>query len=295
MATPSLFPVELEVTVTRTVLVRVVLVTIVVVVVLLAAIWAVQRRLIYLPDRRPVPAAASVLPGTSATDTSETVVEDVRLRTADGLELGAWYLRPAGRDPAATVLVAGGNGGNRAGRAPLAAKLAQAGLAVLVFDYRGYGGNPGEPGEDGLALDVRAAHRFLTEDRRVPSGRLVYFGESLGSAVVTELALEHPPAGLLLRSPFVDLASVGAERYPYLPVRLLLRDRFPVKEQAARLRVPVVVVVGGRDSIVPPTQSREVAAAASARLVEIPGAGHNDPVLLDGPELVEAVTSLVPR
>jgi uncharacterized protein len=295
VATPSLFPVELEVTVTRTVLVRVVLVAIVVVVVLLAAIWAVQRRLIYLPDRRPVPAAASVLPGTSATGTSETVVEDVRLRTADGLELGAWYLRPAGRDPAATVLVAGGNGGNRAGRAPLAAKLAQAGLAVLVFDYRGYGGNPGEPSEEGLALDVRAAHRFLTEDRRVPPGRLVYFGESLGSAVVTELALEHPPAGLLLRSPFVDLAAVGAELYPYLPVRLLLRDRFPVKEQAARLRVPVVVVVGGRDSIVPPTQSREVAAAASARLVEIPGAGHNDPVLLDGPELVEAVTSLVPR
>jgi fermentation-respiration switch protein FrsA (DUF1100 family) len=295
VATPSLFPVELEVTVTRTVLVRVVLVTIVVVVVLLAAIWAVQRRLIYLPDRRPVPAAASVLPGTSATDTSETVVEDVRLRTADGLELGAWYLRPAGRDPAATVLVAGGNGGNRAGRAPLAAKLAQAGLAVLVFDYRGYGGNSGEPSEEGLALDVRAAHRFLTEDRRVPPGRLVYFGESLGSAVVTELALEHPPAGLLLRSPFVDLAAVGAELYPYLPVRLLLRDRFPVKEQAARLRVPVVVVVGGRDSIVPPAQSREVAAAASARLVEIPGAGHNDPVLLDGPELVEAVTSLVPR
>ncbi|SEC47526.1 hypothetical protein SAMN04489727_3889 [Amycolatopsis tolypomycina] len=270
---------------TRTVLVRVLLVALVVVVLLPAAFWALQRRLIYLPDPGPVPAAASVLPG----------AEDVRLRTADGLELGAWYLRPAGRDPAATVLVAGGNGGNRAGRAPLAAKLVQAGLAVLLLDYRGYGGNPGDPSEDGLALDVRAAHRYLTEDRRVPPGRLVYFGESLGSAVVTELALEHPPAGLLLRSPFVDLAAVGAEIYPYLPVRLLLRDRFPVKEQAARLRLPAVVVVGGRDSIVPPAQSREVAAAASARLVEIPDADHNDRVLLDGPELVEAVVSLVPR
>ncbi|MGW3961725.1 alpha/beta hydrolase [Amycolatopsis sp. NPDC005003] len=272
---------------TRSVWVRVVLVAVVLVVVLLTAVWAVQRRLIYLPDPGPVPAAASVLPG--------VVAEDVRLRTADGLELGAWYLRPPGREPPATVLVAGGNGGNRAGRAPLAAKLVRAGLAVLVFDYRGYGGNPGDPGEEGLALDARAAHRFLTEDRRVPPGRLVYFGESLGSAVVTELALEHPPAGLLLRSPFVDLAAVGAEVYPYLPVRLLLRDRFPVKEQAARLRVPAVVVAGGRDSLVPPSQSREVAAAASARLVEIPGADHNDPVLLDGPELIAAVLSLVPR
>ncbi|WIX89883.1 alpha/beta fold hydrolase [Amycolatopsis sp. DG1A-15b] len=291
---------------TRTVLVRVLVVAVVVLVLLLAAFWAVQRRLIYLPDPAPVPAAASVLPGAVttgapprsggfATRTPETMAEDIHLRTADGLDLGAWYLHPAGRDPAATVLVAGGNGGNRAGRAPLAAKLAQAGLAVLLLDYRGYGGNPGDPSEDGLALDVRAAHRFLTEDRRVPPGRLIYFGESLGSAVVTELALEHPPAGLLLRSPFADLAAVGAESYPYLPVRLLLRDRFPVKEQAARLHVPAVVVAGGRDSIVPPSQSREVAAAASARLVEIPGADHNDPVLLDGPELVEAVLSLVPR
>ncbi len=285
---------------------RVVLVAVVLVVLLTAALWALQRRLIYLPDTTPVPGAASVLPGAvttgasprsgdSATRTPEAIAEDVRLRTADGLELGAWYVRPAGREPAATVLVAGGNGGNRLGRAPLAAKLAQAGLAVLVFDYRGYGGNPGDPSEDGLALDVRAAHRFLTEDRRVPPGRLIFYGESLGCAVVTELALEHPPVGLLLRSPFVDLPAVGAEIYPYLPVRLLLRDRFPVKEEVARLRVPAVVVVGGRDSIVPPSQSREVAAAASARLVEIPGADHNDPVLLEGPELVEAVLSLVPR
>jgi pimeloyl-ACP methyl ester carboxylesterase len=288
----SLFPVGVEVTLTRTVLVRVVLVAVVVVLLLLAAVWAVQRRLIYLPDPTPVPAAASVLP---ATRTAGAMAEDVRLRTADGLELGAWYVRPRGREPAATVLVAGGNGGNRAGRAPLAAKLAQAGLAVLLFDYRGYGGNPGDPSEEGLALDVRAAHRFLTEDRRIPPGRIVFYGESLGCAVVTELALDHPPAGLLLRSPFVDLAAVGAELYPYLPVRLLLRDRFPVKEQVARLRVPAVVVVGGRDSIVPPAQSREVAAAASARLVEIPGADHNDPVLLDGRELIEAVISLVPR
>jgi pimeloyl-ACP methyl ester carboxylesterase len=270
--------------VTGTAVVRVLLGLVLVVVLVLALVWVFQRRLIYLPDTTPAPSAGSALPG----------AEDVRLRTADGLELGAWFVRPD-RAPIATVLVAGGNGGNRADRAPLAAKLAQAGLAVLVFDYRGYGGNPGDPSEAGLALDVRAAWRFLTEDRRVPPGRILFYGESLGCAVVTELALEHPPAGLLLRSPFTDLAAAGAEAYPYLPVRLLLRDRFPVRDEVARLRVPTVVVLGGRDQIVPPAQSREVAAAASARLVEVPDAGHNDPVLLDGPELVEAVLSLVPR
>jgi pimeloyl-ACP methyl ester carboxylesterase len=242
-------------------------------------LWAFQRRLVYLPDRTPVPAAATVLAG----------AEDVRLRTADGLELGAWFVSPT--SASATVLVAGGNGGNRAGRAPLAAQLVEAGLAVLLFDYRGYGGNPGSPTEEGLALDVRAAHRFLTD---VAPGPILYYGESLGCAVVTELALEHPPAGMLLRSPFTDLAAAGAEQFPVLPVRLLLRDRFPVRDSVAHLRVPTVVVLGTADSIVPPSQSRDVATAAGARLVEVAGADHNDPVLLEGPQVIDAVRSLAP-
>lgn len=248
-----------------------------VVVLVLGLVFVVQRRLIYLPDAAPVPAAASVLPGG----------EDVRVHTADGLELGAWYVRPRDREPSATVLVAGGNGGNRAGRTPLAAKLAEAGLAVLLLDYRGYGGNPGAPTEDGLALDVRAARDFLAAQAPVP---LVYFGESLGAAVVTELAVEHPPAALVLRSPFTDLAAVARRHYPFLPVRLLLLDTFPVAALVARVRAPVTVVYGGADSIVPPAQSRAVAAAARGRAVEVPGADHNDPALLSGPQVIEAIT-----
>src|SRR3712207_9148720 len=87
-----------------------------------------------------------------------------------------------------SVLVAAGNGGNREHRALLARALAAEGLAVLLFDYRGYGGNPGSPSEDGLALDVRAAREWLVGEGGVPQERLVYLGESLGCAVVTELA-----------------------------------------------------------------------------------------------------------
>ena len=126
--------------------------------------------------------------------------------------------------------------------------------------------------------------------------RLLYLGESLGAAVVTELATEHPPAGLVLRSPFVDLAAVGGVHYPFLPVRALLRDRFPVAELIARVEVPTTVVLGTGDSIVPAEQSRAVAQAAARlhRLVEVPGADHNDGALLDGEELVGAVVELVP-
>jgi fermentation-respiration switch protein FrsA (DUF1100 family) len=267
-------------------LLRGLVVVAVVLAVLTGLLWGLQRRLIYFPDDGPVPAAATVLPG----------ARDVVLETSDGLRLGAWFV--PGRDAGApAVLVANGNGGHRALRAPLAAALAGRGLAVLLFDYRGYGGNPGSPSEAGLARDVRAARTALLEEAGVPPDRLLYLGESLGAAVVTELATEHPPAGLVLRSPFVDLAAVGAEHYPFLPVRALLRDRYPVAERVATIRVPTTVVLGDADSIVPPAQSRAVAAAAADlhRLVEVPGADHNDRVLLDGDALVDAVVELAGR
>ena len=246
--------------------------------------WALQRKLVYFPDTTPVPPAATVLDGG----------QDVELTTSDGLRLGAWWL-PA-EDPAApAVLVAPGNGGARDLRAPLARALADAGLSVLLIDYRGYGGNPGSPSEEGLARDARAARQWLL-DAGVAPERLVYFGESLGCGVVTALAAEHPPAGLVLRSPFPDLAAVGSHHYPFLPVRALLRDRFPVADLVARIDVPTVVVLGTADSIVPPAQSRAVAEAAAhlRELVEVPGAGHNDRVLLDGPALVAAVLAVAP-
>jgi uncharacterized protein len=247
------------------------------------ALWGLQRRLIYLPDTDPVPPAATVLRG----------AVDVELTTSDGLRLGAWWL-PSRKAGAPAVLVAQGNGGARDLRAPLARALADEGLSVLLFDYRGYGGNPGSPSEQGLALDVRAARQWLVGEADVDPRRLLYFGESLGCAVVTELAVEHPPAGLVLRSPFTDLAAVGAVHYPFLPVRALLRDRYPVAEMIARVTAPTVVAYGSADRIVPPSQSRAVAdAAADLRdVVEVRGADHNDRALLDGPDLIAAVARL---
>jgi hypothetical protein len=250
-------------------------------------IWAIQRRLIYFPEPARVPPAGRILPG----------AREVALQTADGLALGAWLVPPAGVDRAMTVLVANGNAGNRSMRAPLAEALSRHGLAVLLFDYRGYGGNPGSPSETGLALDARAAYRFMVEDAGVPPERLLYYGESLGAAVVTELATEHPPAGLVLRSPFVDLASVGRVHYPFLPVRTLLSERYPVAEHIGKLDVPTTVVYGTADVIVPPEQSRAVAEAAAGptSVVAVEGADHNDAVLLDGPQLIEAVVALADR
>lgn len=258
---------------------RVVAALVVLAVVVVALAWALQRRLIYLPSGSPGVAPEQLLEGGST----------VSVRTEDGLDLTAWYAPATAPATGTTVLVLPGNAGSRAFRVPLARALGAEGFAVLLLDYRGYGGNPGTPTEEALAADARAAHRYLVAERDVDPARLVLFGESLGAAVATRLAVERPVGGLVLRSPFTSLADMGAIHYPFLPVRALLRDRFPVRETIGSVAVPIIVVAGGSDEIVPPAQSRAVAAAAGASYVEVPDARHNDSELGHGPQVVDAV------
>ncbi|WP_434444490.1 alpha/beta hydrolase [Lentzea sp. E54] len=252
---------------------RAVLIAAAVVVTIVAVVFAFQRKLVYFPSPGPLPSAEEVLPGG----------RDVRLVTADGLLLGGWHFEVP--DAPATVIVFPGNGGNRAGRAPLARELTARGLSVLLFDYRGYGDSPGTPGEEGLTYDARAALDLI-------DGPVIYFGESLGAAVAVGLATYRAPRGMVLRSPFTSLAAVGSHHYPWLPVKMLLQDKYPVVERVSALDVPTVVLLGTADSVVPPAQSREVATAARAKLIEVAGADHNDEALLSGPRVIDAVLSV---
>lgn len=263
---------------------RIVLVVVLVVALAGTVAWVFQRRLIYLPDTSSPPPAATVLPG----------AEDVTLTTTDGLELGAWFVPGHADGPGRdfTVLLAPGNGGNRFGRTDVARDLASSGFSTLLLDYRGYGGNPGSPTEEGVAADARAALAHLRSRDDVDTDRLLYFGESLGCAVVTALAVDEPPAGMLLRSPFTDLAAVARHHYPFVPTALL-KDEFPVAGLMERIEVPVTVVYGTADDVVPSGQSAEVADRAPnlVERVELPGVGHNDPPMFGAP-LVEALSRL---
>jgi pimeloyl-ACP methyl ester carboxylesterase len=258
---------------------RLVIGAVVVVAVVVGLLWAVQRRLVFLPGAAPAVAPEQVLAGGTR----------LAVRTDDGLVLDAWHAPATGPARGVTVLVLPGNAGSRADRVPLARALTAEGLDVVLLDYRGYGGNPGSPSEEGLATDARAAHRALTVDRDLDPRRLVVFGESIGGAVATRLARERPVRAVVLRSPFTELADVATRLYPFLPVRALLRDRFPVVATVGAVPVPVTVVAGGEDEIVPVEQSRAVAAAARSTPVEVPGARHNDPELGYGPAVVDAV------
>jgi len=247
----------------------------------LALIWLGQRRLIYFPIAG-VPTPEEIgLAG----------IEPVTFTTADGLTLGGWFVASPGPLAKVTVLVFNGNAGNRAHRGFLAAALRRHGFQVLLFDYRGYGGNPGSPTEQGLAADSRAAMAYLVGRPDVDASRIVYFGESLGTAVAVSLAVEHPPAAVVLRSPFTSMADVGQHHYPFLPVRLLLRDRFASIDRIQRIRAPLLVIAGDRDRIVPIENSRRLygAAAAQKTLLVVPGADHNDQALLAGDDMIGAI------
>jgi uncharacterized protein len=252
---------------------------------LLATVWVTQRWLIYFPTADlPTPAAAG-LPAAS----------EVTFETADGLTLRAWFV-PAARPASVTVLFLSGNGGNRAMRAPFASALSGRGIATLLVDYRGYGGNPGRPSESGLAADARAARAFLAERPDVDVTKIVYFGESLGTGVAVRLASEQPPLALVLRSPYTSLVDVGRRAYPFLPVNLLLTDRFASLDRIPNVKCPVLVIAGTDDSVVPADLSKrlfDVAPGPKKKLLMINGADHNDYELLAGTELIDTTVDFI--
>lgn len=249
----------------------------VVVAVAATGLWLLQRRLIYLPAGAP----GDPPPGWEA----------ISVTTLDAVTLAGWFRPPPGDGP--IVVVFNGNAGNRGDRISLGSRLAAAGYGVVLFDYRGYGGNPGSPSEDGLAADAAAFADWVATGH--PGHRVVYFGESLGAAVAVRLATERPPAALVLRSPFTSLGDVAGVHYPFLPVGLLLWDGYPTVERIDDIAVPLLVIAGSADSIVPMDQSRAVydAAAEPKAWLVIEGADHNDADLVDGERVVAAVVELL--
>jgi fermentation-respiration switch protein FrsA (DUF1100 family) len=211
-----------------------------------------QRRLIYRPDN-PLSSRPRLGPLASLG------VREVALLTEDGLELMAWHRPPP--EGAPVILYCHGNGGHVGYRAERLLRFAQAGYGVLMLEYRGYGGNPGAPSEKGLYADGAAALAFLGREG-IPPERVVLYGESLGSAVAVRLARQCRPAALILECPFTSLVDIGRLRYPYVPVRLLLRDRFDLIAAIGGVEAPVLVLHGERDGIVPVASGRAVLAAA---------------------------------
>jgi fermentation-respiration switch protein FrsA (DUF1100 family) len=227
------------------------------------AACAVQRSLLYFPDTRAL-----------TPDPAGPPIQVVRLRTSDGQTLVAWYLPPAEGKP--VILHFGGNGDSLAGQSQRWREIADAGVGFLAPGYRGYSGSSGHPTEAGLHRDAEAAYAWLAA-RYAPSD-LVIMGHSLGTGVAVRLAADHPARALVLESPFTSAVDVGAAELPWLPVRLLMWDRYQSGDWIGRVHMPLLIVHGDRDGVIPPRYGRELYDLANQpkTFVRIVGGGHND-------------------
>jgi len=226
-------------------------------------LYLFQRKLQYFPDPTSVP-----LPRGPRYHR----IEAVSLATTDGLRLFAWHWPGSFT---ATLVIFHGNAGHRGHRLDWIEDLHSLGYGVFILDYRGYGGSEGSPTEEGLYRDGEAALGWLG---RQGIRDLVYFGESLGCGVAVELAKRQPPRALILQSGFSSAVDVARKAYPYLPVRLLMKDRFESKEKMAKILCPVLFIHGERDSIIPLKLGRALYEAANEPKTWFPiaGADHND-------------------
>jgi pimeloyl-ACP methyl ester carboxylesterase len=228
----------------------------------LVVAFLLQRRLLYFPQR------------TTETDALARAERAGLVPWRDGEgALRGWRL-PRAAGPPARVLVLHGNAGSALDRAYYVEALAPHGLDVVLLEYPGYGARPGTP-----SLETLAAAAVGAVDALAADGAPVWLvGESLGSGVAARAAALRPDrvAGLLLVTPFADLAAVARLHYPAVPAALL-RDRFRPAADLASFRKPAVVLVAGRDEVVSAEQGRQLHAALPGPklLVEQPSASHN--------------------
>src|SRR5262245_55889851 len=244
---------------------------------LVALLYVGQRALQYFPERfRTAPAAAGL-----------PQAEEVVLDTADGARVIVWHVPPRGEKP--VVLYFHGNGASLRWRSERFRMLTADGSGLVALSYRGYGGSRGPPTEAGLLNDAASAYAFAVV--RYPAERLVLWGESLGSGVAVALAATRPVGRLILESPFSSAVDVGAARYWFVPVRLLMKDQFRSDLHIAKVTAPVLVLHGDRDDIVPIALGERLYAMINApkRFVRFRGVGHNDL----GAQAVEAARQFI--
>jgi uncharacterized protein len=202
--------------------------------------------------------------------------EDVHFSAADGVKLNAWFFPAETNSPRArfVFLVCHGNAGNISHRLPLTEALLASGAAVLAFDYRGYGLSEGRPTEAGTYLDALAAYVWLRQ-RGFAATNIIAYGLSLGGGVASGLAERETVGGLVLHSTFTSVPDLGAELYPWLPVRTLGRIRYDTRARLAGLRVPVLVLHSRADHLIGFQHAeRNFAAAREPKLLREINGGH---------------------
>lgn len=220
-------------------------------------------------------------------------IQDVDFEASDGVRLHGWVI-PAGTD-APWMLWCHGNAGTMIHRIENIAELHRRGVAVFIFDYRGYGRSAGRPSEAGLYRDALAAYDVVTEQYHVLPQRLVLFGRSLGAAVAAEVATKRTAAGLILETPFSSVTEMFRAMRTPMVLRPFIQARYDLLQRLPQVRMPVLVIHGDRDEVVPLALGRRVfdAALPPKDFYLIHGAGHNDTYLVGGEPYFQRLLSFL--
>lgn len=232
-------------------------------------------------------------------------LEEVWFRSEDDVELFGWYVqspvrRPNGSDTQAVFLWCHGNAGNISHRLENLSELYRRGISTFLFDYRGYGRSHGQPSEEGLYRDALAAWEVLTKLKKILPARVIAFGRSLGAAVAAEVTRRKQVAGLILESPFPSIETMARRMFGGLPAHWVLKARFDLAKRLKQVQVPVLVLHGDRDTVIPFELGEAVYQAANEpkTFYRIEGADHNDTTLVGGEpyfqELLRFVQLVIP-
>jgi uncharacterized membrane protein (UPF0127 family)/pimeloyl-ACP methyl ester carboxylesterase len=235
---------------------------------MIGMVYLIQRSMQYFPS----------LTTLSPADTKVPEMTPQVLTTADGLAVTSWIWLP--EDAKQVVVIFHGNALDLAARDFKARPLIDAGYGVVLVGYRGYSGNPGALSEEGLLNDARAVVKYLSVDRKISIGDLIFYGESLGSGVAVLMAGENPQIkGLILEAPFDSALSVAEWRFPFIPfLNILMHDQFRSDEWIGKLKMPKFILLAGQDRTVPMRFGQHLfdLAAAPKESKIYPNSGHDD-------------------
>jgi hypothetical protein len=229
----------------------------------MAYLYVEQRHLLYLNKA-----------GAEAPDIHGLAITDVRIPTPDGQTLEAWYEPPRPGKP--VLLFLHGQAASLELGKWRYIRMHKAGVGFLALAYRGFSGSTGTPTEQGLFTDGVTAYDWLRA-KGFAARDIVIHGHSLGTGVATYVASRRPARALILEAPFTAAADVAQGRYPYMPVMLLMQDHFASRDRIRDVHMPVLIVHGTADSVVPFAEGKRLYDLANAPkvFVAMPGSEHN--------------------
>jgi uncharacterized protein len=245
----------------------------------------IENQLIYFPPRYPE--------GFPPSHLIEPEIEEVWLRTEDGIRINAFYrANPASKQ---VLLWFHGNAENIGYDLDHLRTFAKIGVSVFAVDYRGYGKSEGKPDEAGVYHDADAAYDYLIQRRHFGAEDIIIYGHSLGGAVAVDLASRRPCGGLIVQSSFTSLRAMARRMFRLPLIEYAAKSRFDSIDKIRNVHAPILIVHGTRDEVVPFAMGQQLFAAAPEPkgFYSIDGAGHNNLMEVGGEGYLECLRRFV--